>query len=282
MFSIQCLSQSSKTNLETSSYLSVYLSLAGGIAFSMKIAVIVSQVPDTTTKIVVAGGSQSIDESGITWILNPYAEFAIEKALKLKEANAAKVEEVILVAMGPERVAEALRQGLAMGADRAVLIKSDKANSEVLASKVKELGVELILGGKKTIDTESSWLEAGLAACLDLAYVHSANKLEWSGDELLVSREVSGEQQNFVLKLPALITCDKGADEPRYASIMGIMKAKKKPIEEIEANSAENFGLEILELSLPAARGSVKIFDGSPKEAAEKLLKALREEAKVL
>ncbi len=90
----------------------------------MKIAVIVSQTPDTTTKIVIGPDGKHIDEAGITWILNPYAEFAIEKALKLKESNEAKIEEVILVAMGPERSQEALRQGLAMGADRAVLIKS--------------------------------------------------------------------------------------------------------------------------------------------------------------
>lgn len=248
----------------------------------MKIAVIVSQVPDTTTKIVVANDKKTIDEAGITWILNPYAEFAIEKALKLKEANEAKVEEVILVAMGPDRALEALRQGLAMGADKAVLIKSEFPNAEFMAKKIQELGVDLVLGGKKTIDTESSWLEAGVAANLDLTYIHCANKLEWSGDDILASREVSGEQQNFKVKLPALITCDKGNDEPRYASIMGIMKAKKKPVDEVSASGIENSNLAVDEAFLPPARGSVKIFEGSPKEAAEKLLKALREEAKVL
>lgn len=247
----------------------------------MKIAVIISQVPDTTTKIVVGKDSKSIDDTGITWILNPYSEFAIEKALKLKEADS-KVEEVILIAMGPDRTSEALRQGLAMGADRAILIKSPFANAEILANKIKELGIELILGGKKTIDSESSVLEAGLAANLDFTYIHSVNKLEWAGGELAASREVSGEQQNFKVKLPALITCDKGADEPRYASIMGIMKAKKKPIEESESASSDTTGMEILEAYLPAPRSDVKIFDGTPKEAAEKLLKALREEAKVL
>ncbi|MCE2929276.1 MAG: electron transfer flavoprotein subunit beta/FixA family protein [Candidatus Caenarcaniphilales bacterium] len=248
----------------------------------MKIVVLVSQTPDTTTKIVVAGDSKSIEETGITWILNPYSEFAIEKALKLKEANEAKVEEIILLAMGPERCTEALRQGLAMGADRAILIKSNILNTQALADAVKETGAQLILGGKKTIDTESAWAESAVAGLLDLPMVHCANKLEWAGDDLLASRELSGELQSFKLALPALVTCDKGNDEPRYASIMGIMKAKKKPIDEKTFDGVANLGIEIVSAQLPPARGQVKIFDGSADEAAEKLLRALREEAKVL
>lgn len=247
----------------------------------MKIAVIVSQTPDTTTKVAVAGDGKSIDETGISWILNPYAEFAIEKALKLKEADS-KVEEIILVAMGPERTVEALRQGLAMGADKAVLLKSEQANSEILAEKIKELDCEIVLGGKKTIDSESSWLEAGVAALLDLNFIHCANKLEWAGEEISASREISGTTQSFKVQLPALITCDKGDDEPRYASIMGIMKAKKKPLDESDASAQSNFGIEIVEASLPAPRQDVKLFEGSADETAEALLKALREEAKVL
>lgn len=247
----------------------------------MKIIVLVSQVPDTTTKIVIGADKISIDESGITWILNPYAEFAIEKALKLKEANSA-VEEIILLAMGPERTVEALRQGLAMGADSAILLKSDEINTATLATKVKELGADLVLGGKKTIDTESSWTEAAIAAELDLAFVHSANKLEWDSDAIVASRENSGEKQSFKLSLPALITCDKGDDEPRYASIMGIMKAKKKPLEEIDATASSNIGLTVFDSLLPPARQAVKIFEGTADETAEQLLTALREEAKVL
>lgn len=247
----------------------------------MKIAVIVSQTPDTTTKVVIGSDGKSLDETGITWILNPYAEFAIEKALKLKEADA-KVEEIILIAMGPDRAVEALRQGLAMGADRAILLKSSVTNTKVLAEKIKELGVDLVLGGKKTIDTESSWTEAGVAAELSLPFVHCANKLEWAGADLTVSREVSGSTQVFKVSLPALVTCDKGNDEPRYASIMGIMKAKKKPLDEVALTAEDNIGIQVIEATLPPARGQVKIFDGTAAEAAGKLLKALREEAKVL
>jgi electron transfer flavoprotein beta subunit len=247
----------------------------------MNIVVIVSQTPDTTTKVVVSADQKSIDESGITWILNPYAEFAIEKALKLKEADSSFAE-IILIAMGPQRTQEALRQGLAMGADRAILLESDHANSEILANKIKELNPQLILAGKKSIDVEAANLEIAVAAKLDLPLVHCANKLEGSSSTLSVAREISGETQVFDLDLPALITCDKGDDEPRYASIMGIMKAKKKPLDSETVNAQDNLGIEIVHASLPQARGDVKILDGNPEEAAEKLLKALREEAKVL
>lgn len=247
----------------------------------MNIVVLVSQTPDTTTKVVLNSDNKSMDESGITWILNPYAEFAIEKALKLKEANP-NVGEIILLAMGPERTVEAIRQGLAMGADRAVLIKSEVVNTEELANKVKELDAKLVLGGKKSIDVEASSVEAAVAARLDLPYVHCANKLEWDGDNLVASREVSGENQSFAMPLPAMATCDKGDDEPRYASIMGIMKAKKKPLDEVDSSAQDDIGIEIVEARLPAARGDVKMIDGDANEAAEKLLKALREEAKVI
>ncbi len=247
----------------------------------MKIAIIVSQVPDTTTKVKIANDAKSIDETGISWILNPYAEFAIEKALRLKEAGA-NIDEIILLCMGPERSTEALRQGLAMGADRAILIKSEVLNTKVLAEKVKSLDADLILGAKKSIDNEAAWAEAGIAAHLGLAYIHNANKLEWSSGQLSAFRENSGEKQSYEVALPAVITCDKGDDEPRYASVVNIMKAKKKPLEIEESSAPDSTGLKVLEASLPASRQDVRIFQGEPKEVAMQLLKALREDAKVL
>ncbi len=247
----------------------------------MKIAIIVSQTPDTTTKIKIADSGKTIDEAGISWILNPYAEFAIEKALRIKEAGA-PVEEIILVAMGPARTTEALRQGLAMGADRAVLIKSDALNTEVLAAKIKELGADLILGGKKSIDVEAAWAEAGTAAHLNMPYIHVVNKLIWENGALVASRENAGEKQSYEVTLPCVITCDKGDDEPRYASVVNIMKAKKKPLDESESTAADSTGLTIVEAHLPPPRKDVKIFQGEPKEVAQMLLKALREDAKVI
>jgi electron transfer flavoprotein beta subunit len=247
----------------------------------MKILVLVSQTPDTTTKVVISPDKKTLDETGVTWILNPYAEFAIEKALKLKEADS-NFDEIILLAMGPERTVEALRQGLAMGADRAILVKSDITNTQTLAETIKTINPDLVLGGKKSIDTESSWTEAGVSAELDWPFVHCANKLEWSAPTLTASREISGSTQVFALQLPAFITCDKGNDEPRYASIMGIMKAKKKTLDIIESSSLDNIGIQVQSAEIPPARGQVKIFDGTNAEAARKLLTALRDEAKVL
>ena len=198
----------------------------------------------------------------------------------LKESG--NVEEVILIGMGTERTTEALRQGLAMGADRAILIKSNSINTEVLAEEIKKLGAELVLGGKKTIDTESSWTEAGVAALLDIPYIPNSNKLEWEGEKLLATREMSGDKEVFELSPPCLITCDKGPDEPRYASIMGIMKAKKKPLEEIDHAGEDNIGIEIIEAHLPPARKEVQVFNGGPEDASKALLEALRNEAKVL
>jgi len=247
----------------------------------MKIAVIVSQVPDTTAKIEINLDGKSINDSGIDWILNPYAEFAIEKALKLKEAND-KVSEIILFAIGPDRTANAIRSGLAMGADSAVLVKSDKIDPKALAEKIKEKEIDLILAAKKNIDIEAVWLEAGVAAHLDLAVLANVNKLEWEAGKLIAEREVPNGVERFQVEGSALITCDKGKDEPRYASVMGLMKAKKKPLEEIDLNTEDKIGLNPVEASLPAPRAAVKIFEGSPKEAAKQLLDALKNEAKVL
>ncbi|MCH2227437.1 MAG: electron transfer flavoprotein subunit beta/FixA family protein [Candidatus Caenarcaniphilales bacterium] len=247
----------------------------------MKIAVIVSQVPDTTTKIEITGDGKSIDESNIEWILNPYAEFAVEKALLLKESNDA-IEEVIIVALGLDRTVSAIRSALAMGADQGVLLKSETLDSKPLADKIKELGVDLILGAKKNIDIEAAWLEAGVAAHLDLPMLANVNKLSFEGDKLIAERESSGAKEKFEISLPAVVTCDKGQDEPRYASVMGLMKAKKKPLEEIDATASDAIGLEAVEASLPAERQDVKIFEGAPQEAAKQLLDALKNDAKVL
>ena len=245
-------------------------------------AVLVTQVPDTTTKIKIGADGKSIDEEGITWILNPYAEFALEKALKIGEARS-DVEEVVLISMGPKRTVEALRQGLAMGADRAILIKSDVINTDEITAQVKELGADLILGGKKSIDSESSWIEAAVAAKLDVPLLHNINRIDCEGETLVASREVSGETQSFEVATPSVITCDKGDDEPRYASMMGIMKAKKKQLDEQDSSAADNLGIEIVEATLPAPRSEVKIIEGeTAEEKAEKLITALRDEAKVL
>jgi electron transfer flavoprotein beta subunit len=247
----------------------------------MKIAVIISQVPDTNTKIKLNSEANAIDESEIDWIINPYAEFAVEKALLLKESG--DVDEIIVFAEGNDETISALRSALAMGADEAVLIKTDNFSPAKLAEEIKSREIDLILAAKKSIDHEASWLEAAVAAELDLPIITDASKISWSGTELEVKREFAGDIEVLGVSAPALITCDKGEDEPRYASVMGLMKAKKKPLSEVEVSTDFDLTKLInLKATLPAPKTEVKIFGGSPQEAAKELLEALRNEAKVI
>ncbi len=257
----------------------------------MNIVVIVRQTPDTETKIKISSDVSKIDNAGITWIINPYDEFAIEKALKIKEQVG--TGEVILLGCGPARTEEALRQGLAMGADRAIFIKDDSLEnadaftiSKLIGNEFKNIQFDLILTGKKVIDLETSQIpffvaeEAGvpsLSLVVKFVEVDSANK------KLVCEREADGAKETVEVALPALITCDRGDDVPRYASITGIMKAKKKEIKEvIKADLGNTLRTEITNLELPPSRKEAKIFEGEIPEKVQALVKALREEAKVI
>lgn len=257
----------------------------------MNIVVLIRQTPDTEAKIKIGTESNKIDHSGITWIINPYDEFAIEKALKIKEQVGSG--EVVLLACGPSRTEEAVRQGLAMGADRAVFIKDDLLEdsdplliSKLLAIELKNMTFDLILSGKKVIDLETAQIPIAAASELNLPFVSFVMKiLEVNKNLLTVEREVDGAKEIIEVNLPALITCDRGDDIPRYASITGIMKAKKKEIKEIkpdiETLSSYN-KITIESLELPQPRQESKIFDGEADEKVKKLIKALREESKVI
>ena len=257
----------------------------------MNIVVIIRQTPDTETKIKLGQELNKIDNTGITWIINPYDEFAIEKALKIKEkVNAG---EVVLLACGPSRTEEAIRQGLAMGADRAVFIKDDSLEyadpytiSKLLASELKQMSFDLALSGKKLIDLESSQVPIFIGEELGLTHVSFVmrfNDVDASKKIVVCDREADGAHEIIEVQLPALITCDRGEDYPRYASITGIMKAKKK---EIIVKSPElkdiSSRTEIVGLELPPSRKEAKIFEGEVPEKVVALVKALREEAKVI
>ncbi|MBI1858221.1 MAG: electron transfer flavoprotein subunit beta/FixA family protein [Candidatus Melainabacteria bacterium] len=269
----------------------------------MKIVVLVRQTPDTEAKVKVNSDGKTIDPNGITWIINPYDEFAIEKALKIKEQVGSG--EVVLLACGPTRSEEAIRQGLAMGADRAVFIKDDKlehidpfVTSKFLANELQNIEHDLILSGKKVIDIESSQIPIFVAETLKLpfvTFVMKINEVDFGNKKITVDRESEGKHEIVEAKLPALITCDRGDDHPRYASITGIMKAKKKEIKEISLDSIDlnSLGLSkedlekgartaITNMELPPARKEAKIFEGEIPEKVAALVKALREEAKVI
>src|SRR3990167_7245425 len=266
----------------------------------MNIIVIIRQTPDTETKIKIGSQPNKIDPTGITWIINPYDEFAIEKALKIKEQIGTDGVEthcsVSLLACGPQRTEESIRQGLAMGADRAIFIKDDSLEyadpytiSKLISSELKKLQFDLILSGKKLIDIESSQIPIFIAEELGLTHVSFVMKftgIDAANKKITCDREAEGSHEIIEVSLPALITCDRGEDFPRYASITGIMKAKKKEIKEITVSKEEieKFGqrTEIVSFDLPLSRKEAKIFEGEIPEKVSALVKALREEAKVI
>ena len=249
------------------------------------------QTPDTETKIKLSQDLKQIDPSGVTWIINPYDEFAIEKALKIKEQINAG--EVILLASGPSRTEEAIRQGLAMGADRAIFIKDDALEyadsfvvSKLISNELKNMTFDLVLTGKKVIDIESPQIGVFVAEELGLthvSFVMKFNEIDAAGKKIVCDREVDGAHEIIEVQLPALITCDRGEDIPRYASITGIMKAKKKEIVVKSPNMADiSVRTEIISMELPPSRKEARIFEGETAEKVKALVKALREEAKVI
>ena len=264
----------------------------------MNIIVCIKQVPDTETQIKIAQDGKSISESDIKWIMNPYDEFGVEEALKLKGKFGG---EVTVVGLGPKRVTESIRTALAMGADKGVLISDEALNgsdslavAKALAAAIKGLTYDVIFAGQRGVDDDSGLVGAALAECLDIPQISVITKLEVSDDGKTVkaSRPVEGETLVIEANTPVLLTTQKGLNEPRYASLPGIMKAKKKPLEEksladLGLNAAE-FGegarkLKIVELTPPPQRAAGKIIEGeTPTEKAAQLAKLLHEEAKVI
>ncbi|MCB1142462.1 MAG: electron transfer flavoprotein subunit beta/FixA family protein [Leptospiraceae bacterium] len=253
----------------------------------MKVVVLVKQVPDTETSIKL--GDKSINEAGVKWIISPYDEFAIEEGIKLREKNGG---EVIAVTVGPDRTQEALRTAYAMGVDKAVQIKVDSYNnfdsaftSELIANFIKSENPDIVISGRQAIDSDSSQTGVQVAERLGWAHVSLALKLEINGTSAKVTREVEGGTAVVEASLPLLLTAQKGLNEPRYPSLKGIMTAKKKPITTVNAADLGNPSgkLEIVSLEPPPARiAGRKLEAGDADGFAQQLVKALREEAKVI
>ncbi len=246
-------------------------------------AVCIKQVADTETRVKVGADGRSLDPAGVTWILNPYDEFAIEQALKLKEAQGAG--EVVVVSLGGAGATATLRNALAMGADRAIHLKADGANdplavANALATELKTLGATILWFGRQAVDDDASQVGPMVAELLDLPCATSVATFQLDGDRATVERDIEGGREVIEVTLPAAFTTDKGLNEPRYASLKGIMAAKKKPIDEKPAQLG-TAGLEILALEMPAARSAGRIV-GQGTDAIPELLRVLREEAKVL
>lgn len=258
----------------------------------MNIVVLIKRVPDTETRIQIKDGK--VVTEGISWVISPYDEYAIEEALRLIEKYTGKVT---LVCLGPEEAKETIRKGLALGADDAVhvndpaLLNGDAAStSRILAAALKKLQFDLILAGKQAVDDDNSQVGIRVAELLDLPHVNAVIKLELSEDKKSArcTREVDGDRDLMRTSLPAVITAQQGLNEPRYPSLKGIMGAKKKPITDWKA---ADLGLdpgtlvvkiELVTIEPPPARPPGKIIPGDAVAASKELARLLREEAKVV
>ena len=265
----------------------------------MKIGVLVKQVPDTETKIRIGPDGADIVREGIKFVMNPYDEIAVEQALRIKEKNGG-TPEVTVVTLGPAGASEAVRTALAMGADRGVHLRDDAfeggdalATARALAAALKPEGFTLLFTGKMAIDDNASVVPTAVAEMLGIPYVNLVQSFELAADggSATVRRRIDGGEEVVECTLPALFSCEKGLNEPRYASLTGIMKAKKKTIEEKTAAAlglapgdvgAAGSGAKRTRLLPLAERGVCKFVDGDVNEQVRKVVDLLRNEAKVL
>src|SRR6266850_4577319 len=254
----------------------------------MKIAVCIKRVPDSETRVKIASDGKSLDEAGVKFILNPYDEFAVEEGLRRKEK--AGSGEVAVFCVGPAAAQETIRTALAMGADRGVLLQTDTipadgfVTAQALAAELKGGAWDLILFGKMAIDDYNQQVGPMVAELLGLPCVTAVAHLEidHTKGRGVAEREIEGGIEVVEFPLPAVLTADKGLNEPRYPALKGIMAAKKKPLDVKSLSPGRGAGgLEVLALTPPAERKEGKIVGEGP-AAVPELVRLLREEAKVL
>jgi len=250
----------------------------------VKIAVCIKRVPDTEARIKIGADGKSIDESGVKFVLNPYDEFAVEEALRLKEKAGAG--EVVVVALGGDATQETMRTALAMGADRGVLLKVDAVPldpmpvARALADELQAGAYDLVLCGKLAMDDSSHAMGVLVAELLGIPSVSAVSTLTIADGTGTAEREIEGGVEAVSFALPAVVTAEKGLNEPRYPALKGIMAAKKKPLE-VKPVTLATVGLEVLDLTYPPERKAGRIV-GEGADAVPALIEALRTEAKVL
>jgi electron transfer flavoprotein beta subunit len=250
----------------------------------VKIAVCIKRVPDSEARVKIAADGKSLDEAGIKFVVNPYDEFAIEEALRRKEQAGAG--EVVVISLGPAAAQETIRTALAMGADRGVLLQVDRIPTDgwtvatALAAELKDGGYDLILFGKLAIDDYNHQVGPMVAEQLGLPCVTSVVHLDLASGTGVAEREIEGAIEVCEFPLPAVLTVDKGLNEPRYPALKGIMAAKKKPLD-IKPTALAVGAIEVLALTPPPERKEGRIVGEGPAAVAE-LVRLLREDAKVL
>jgi electron transfer flavoprotein beta subunit len=260
----------------------------------MNSIVCLKEVPDTETRIEVRDGA--VVEEGIQYVVNPYDEFALEEALTWQEKLGGRVT---LVSLGPERARESILKGLAMGADEVYHLSDEAflggdayATAKALAAAISKLGeYDAIFCGKQAVDQDNAAVGIMLAEMLNLPHVSVVSKLEISDGTARAERDIEGGKEVVELPLPAVITAQKGLNEPRYPSFRGIRQARQKPftqwsVAEVGLDAAEvgaaGAKLEVIEISPPPERPPGRIISGEPAEAAREVVRLLREEAKVI
>ncbi len=248
----------------------------------MKVAVCVNHVPDTETKIKIDPRGVQIDTAGVNFMLSPYDEIAVEEGLRIREKFKG---EVIVLSLGGDAHKDSLRKALAMGADRAVLLKDGGVRDSfavayALAQELKAIAPDVLLFGKQSIDFDDAQVGTLVAGMLGLPSVSVVTTLEIESGSVVCEREIEGGKEVVETKLPAVFLAQKGLNEPRYPSLKGIMAAKTKPIEE-KVPAASEARVEAIRLRKPPAKSPGRIV-GTDRTAVAELVRLLHEEAKVL
>ncbi|ALC89744.1 electron transfer flavoprotein subunit beta [Bacillus sp. FJAT-18017] len=257
----------------------------------MNIFVLMKRTFDTEEKISISGGK--INEDGAEFIINPYDEYAIEEAIRVRDAQGG---EVTVVSVGSEEAEKQLRTALAMGADKAVLINTEDdvengdqfTTAKILAEFLKDKDADLILGGNVAIDGGSGQVGPRVAELLDIPYVTTITKLEINGGTVTVTRDVEGDSEVVETSLPLLVTAQQGLNDPRYPSLPGIMKAKKKPLEELELDDLDleeddvEAKTKTIEIYLPPKKEAGRVLQGELADQVKELVQLLHSEAKVV
>ena len=249
----------------------------------MKILVALKQVPDTENKIKIDGSGHQIDQADLKWITSPNDEYALEEAIRLKEAKGA---EVTAVTIGSEKAKDVLRNALALGVDGAVLLKGTPTDDPLaiassLAAFASGKGFDLLLFGHKCYGNDNGCVGQMAAEFLGLPHAHTVTKLEIADAGFRAEKEGDAGLEVIDGSLPAIVTAQRGMNEPRYASLKGIMAAKKKPIEEADCPQASP-AINISTLSPPPPRAAGKRIEGGSAEQAATLTALLRDEAKII